>query len=404
MSMRSARVMTDEGFEGATSDPVLLPVTPIHSYVLKIASRCNLNCSYCFVYNAADQSWKQQPKKMSLDVVRQIALRVRQHAERYGMDSVSIILHGGEPLLAGRDHLDTIFEEFEQCFADSTVTLGFGMQSNGLLFSPEIGDVLLKHGATIGISLDGPPEINDRYRVTLRGRPSGSALENRLRMLCSEHYRPVFSGFLCVVHVEADPVAILSYLAGFAPPGLDFILPYDNHDHLPPGKADFEDTTYGQWLIRLFDYWYDNMPQVRVRIFDSLLRIFLGGSPMVESLGLGPVDLIVVETNGDIEAVDSLKAAYDGATKLGYNVFTDDFDAALAHDAIARRQAGADGLCATCQACPVVEFCGGGYLPNRYATANGYDNPSVFCRDLELLIRHVHQRIRPTLSSLGLIS
>src|SRR3954452_15941618 len=77
----------------------------ISSYLLKVASRCNLACDYCYMYAHADQSWVHQPKFMSDDVVALAAERIREHAERHRRDRVAIIFHGGEPLLAGADRL-----------------------------------------------------------------------------------------------------------------------------------------------------------------------------------------------------------------------------------------------------------------------------------------------------------
>ena len=69
------------------------------------------------------------------------------------------------------------------------------------------------------------------------------------------------------------------------------------------------------------------------------------------------------------------------------------------HLAVQNRQKGAAALCQQCQTCPVLAFCGGGYLPNRYSAARGFDNPSVFCTDLETLIRHIHARVAGALDS-----
>jgi len=50
---------------------------------------------------------------------------------------------------------------------------------------------------------------------------------------------------------------------------------------------------------------------------------------------------------------------------------------------------GLAGLWATCQACPIVAVCGGGDLPSRYSRQNGFDNPSVYCSDLQVIIGHI---------------
>jgi len=375
---------------------------PLHTFIVKVASRCNLNCTYCFVYNAADSQWKRQPKRMHPRLMKQLARRIREHAEEHELADVSIVMHGGEPLLLGPRYLTVFFRIFEEQFAQSGIGISFGMQSNGLLFSQSIGDILAQHGATIGVSIDGPPRVNDLTRVDHRGLPSTSRLEEKLRLLSSPRYHSVFSGFLSVINLAADPSETLEYLSSFHPPGVDFILPYDNHDRLPPGKRDFESTEYGRWLVELFDYWFDHLPTLRVRLFDSLLRIMVGGSSTVESIGLGPVDLIVVETDGEIEAVDSLKATYDGATRLGLNIDQHSFCDAVRHPAVHSRQIGLSALPEVCKRCDIVRLCGGGYLPNRYSRARQFNNPSVYCRDLELLIRHIRCRVEPLLKQAGI--
>src|SRR5690606_13363347 len=268
-----------------------------------------------------------------------------------------------------------------------------GMQSNGRLFDEEVGRFCLDHGIRIGITIDVPPAINDRHRDHLLGRASSKRLEQRLGLLTRPRYRDSFGGFLVVVSLEADPVEVFDYLAGFDPPGIDFILPYGHWDRRPPGKDSFESTPYADWFRRLFDHWIEGRSATRIREFDSLMRLLMGGESLVESLGAGVVDLVVVETNGDIEAVDSLKATFEGATSLGFDVRTHELDAVASHVGVRSRQLGAASLCETCRGCPQVEVCGGGYLPNRYSAARGFDNPSIYCHDLQRIIEHVRERV-----------
>lgn len=370
---------------------------PFHTYILKIASRCNLNCDYCFVYNRADQSWKNQPRFMSLETLQNVCERIIEHCKSNKKEEVSIIFHGGEPMLVGARRLEEYILLIKSFLEPASIDFKIGMQSNGLLFDEKIGDVLLKYEVPIGISIDGPPEYNDRHRVNHSGKGSGKELETRLRLLTSTKYKRVFGGFLVVIDPNNDPVRILDYLTQFEPEGVDFILPYDNHDRYPHGKTSFNDTRYGDWLIKLFNYWYENDIPVAIRDFKSIIRMLFNGLTLVESLGLGPVDLVVIETNGDIEAVDSLKASFDGAAALGFNVCDTNFDDAASHLFIKARNLGSDSLCKECRECPVVDICGGGYLPNRYSQSNGFDNPSIFCADLEKLIRHINSSVTATI-------
>ena len=257
------------------------------------------------------------------------------------------------------------------------------------MFSDAIGELLRELQVTLGVSLDGPPAINDRYRVDHRGRPSSARLEAKLRRI-QAHYPDIFAGLLCVVDPQADPVETFEYLESFRPPVVNFLLPLDNHDRWPAEKREASDTVYGEWLRRAFDHWVASPVATKVLFFNSVINLLCGKPALTESHGLGPVDIIVIETNGDMEAVDSLKAAHEGAARLGLNVYNHDLDQAAGALAVRSRQMGLAGLCAACRACPIVGICGGGDLPTRYSRSNGFDNPSVYCGDLQMIIGHIN--------------
>jgi uncharacterized protein len=365
-------------------------LVPFHTYIVKIASRCNLNCSYCFVYNQADHRWQAQPKFMALETLRTLCDRIAEHCLEFNKTQVSVIFHGGEPLLVGPKRLSDYASLIHKILSRNGVDATLGMQSNGTLFTDLIGDVCLVHKISMGISIDGPPYRNDIHRVDHGGRGSSARLEAGLRILTSPRYRSIFSGFLSVVDLETDPVELFEYLATFSPPSIDILLPYDNHDRLPKGKQSPLDTHYGAWMRHLFDHWwYATDGSIGIRSFKSLVRLLIGAESLVESLGLDVVDLVVVETNGDIEAVDSLKATFEGATRLGFDVFSNSFTEVARAGAVRARQMGATSLCATCQQCPHVSACGGGYMPNRYSSKRGFDNVSVYCGDMQMIISRI---------------
>src|SRR3954462_331239 len=87
---------------------------PFRQFLLKVHSRCNIACDYCYVYELADQSWQAQPTVMSDQVVERAAERIAGHAATHGLDEVRVILHGGEPLLAGRDFFRKLTRTFDQ--------------------------------------------------------------------------------------------------------------------------------------------------------------------------------------------------------------------------------------------------------------------------------------------------
>lgn len=346
------------------------------------------------MYNLADTAYREQPGAMSPETVRKAVSAIRAHLDEHGKTNAQFVLHGGEPLLGRAGYLQSFFGIVDEILSPDRYEIRIGIQSNGTLFTRQIGDVLLNRDAGIGISLDGPPAANDRYRVDHRGRGSAARVERALQVLGRDPYRRIFGGFLVVVDVENDPVETYEYLAGFSPPSISFLLPYDNHDRRPKGKSELAATPYADWLIPIFDRWWSDGSPVRIRELDNLIRLLLGGRSRVESFGLDPVDIIVIETNGDIEAVDSLKGTYHGATRLGFNVGSSSLTEVLEHNLVRLRREGLGALAATCTQCELVRTCGSGYLPNRWSAENGFRNPSVYCSDLTKLIRHIYHVIR----------
>src|SRR5436190_19077114 len=77
------------------------PSVPLSQFVLKVHSRCDLACDHCYIYEAADQSWLERPKVISAEIAVRTAQRIAEHARAHKLQAVSVVLHGGEPLLAG---------------------------------------------------------------------------------------------------------------------------------------------------------------------------------------------------------------------------------------------------------------------------------------------------------------
>src|SRR5689334_406356 len=99
---------------------------------MKIVSRCNLNCSYCYMYNLGDKTYRGMPKRMSQETVTALAQRVKEHALRHKIPKVAFILHGGEPLLAGREFISHFASEVRRTL-EPIVQVRLSMQTNGTL-------------------------------------------------------------------------------------------------------------------------------------------------------------------------------------------------------------------------------------------------------------------------------
>ncbi|MFY1583826.1 FxsB family cyclophane-forming radical SAM/SPASM peptide maturase [Micromonospora sp. WMMD734] len=357
-------------------------------FVLKVHARCDLACDHCYIYEHADQSWRRRPARMTSEVLAAAAGRIAEHAAAHQLTDISVILHGGEPLLLGPVRMRDVLAELRRVIGAVT-RLRIGMQTNGVLLSEQFCDLLAEYDVSVGVSLDGGRAANDLHRRFRNGDSSYDQALRALALLRRPAYRRLWSGLLCTVDIRNDPVGVYEALLAQQPPRIDFLLPHANWD-VPPPRPRGATISYGGWLRAIYDRWCADGRPVPVRLYDSLLSTATGGPSGTEMLGLDPVDLAVIETDGEWEQADSLKTAYHGAPATGMTVFSHPADEVAASPQLARRRAGRSGLADECRRCPVVEQCGGGLFAHRYR-AGRFDHPSVYCTDLKELIVHVRE-------------
>ncbi|MEN3611057.1 FxsB family cyclophane-forming radical SAM/SPASM peptide maturase [Plantactinospora sp. ZYX-F-223] len=361
----------------------------LSQYVLKVHSRCDLACDHCYVYQHADQSWRERPREIAPETVRAAATRIAEHAREHGLRRIHLVLHGGEPLLLGPVRLAAVLNRLRATI-EPVAELDLRMQSNGVLLTPRLCDLFAAHGVRVGISLDGDAAANDRHRRFAGGASSHAPVRRALALLRRPEYRHSYAGILCTIDVRNDPIRVYEALLAEAPPRIDLLLPHATWN-APPSRPDGTATPYADWLLRIYRRWVRDGRPVEIRLFDSLLATAAGGRSGTESVGLDPADLAVVETDGAWELADSMKTAYDGAAGIGLDVFQHPADAVLAHPEFVGSQRGLSGLCRTCRQCPVVAQCGGGLRAHRYSDVGGFDNPSVYCADLKELIISINR-------------
>ncbi|WP_326596714.1 FxsB family cyclophane-forming radical SAM/SPASM peptide maturase [Streptomyces sp. NBC_01803] len=382
----------------AARDPVTdgLPPVPFRQFVVKVNSRCNLACRYCYMYFAADPGWRHQPVTASSRTLRHTARRIGEHATAHGLPAVSLVLHGGEPLLSGPAVLGA-FADAVRARVPPGCAVHVTLQTNGVLLTEETLTTLAAHGITVGLSLDGGLARHNGQRVDHAGRPAWPAVERAARLLATGPHRASYAGVLGVIDPATDPAEVYESLLRLAPPAIDFLLPHGNWSRPPPGlpAGPGRPTPYGDWLCAVFDlWWHADRRRTRIRLFQECLALLLGLPAATESLGLQPFTAVVVETDGGVEQVDSLKTAYPGAAATGLDVFRHSFDDALAHPGVTARHTGLAALADTCRSCPLVQVCGGGHYAHRYRDGHGFRNPSVYCADLQRLIRHITAALR----------
>jgi uncharacterized protein len=371
---------------------------PFHEFIVKIHSRCDLSCDYCYMYEMADQSWRERPRRMTMKVAKSAASCIGEHARVHEMTSVDLILHGGEPLLAGPELISYLVKETREA-AGLGVRVNVRVQTNAVGLDGAYLELFHDLGVQVGVSLDGTAEGHDRHRRFASGRGSYAAVSAGLHRICQPRFRHLFNGLLCTVDLRNDPVTTYEALAAFEPPRIDFLLPHGTWETPPPGRdPDGEDSPYGDWLITVFDHWYTR-PTTGIRLFEEIMQLVMNGTSSSEAVGLAPARMVVIETDGSVEQVDSLKATFHGAAATGLHVTRDTLDAALLSPGVVARQLGVMALAAQCRICPIHQVCGGGNYVHRYRPGTGFANPSVYCPDLMRLITHIHEVVHADLSA-----
>jgi uncharacterized protein len=369
---------------------------PFRQFVLKVHSRCDLACDHCYVYEHADQSWRGRPRELAAATAAQAGRRIAEHARAHGLARVGVVVHGGEPLLLGAERMRETLAALCREAAPAT-RLDLRVHTNGVRLDEAFLDLFAEYGVRVGVSLDGGRAANDRHRLYRDGRSSYDQVLGALVRLRGPRHRHLYSGLLCTVDLANDPVEVYRGLLAQEPPRIDLLLPHATWEHQPPGLGTPRDPDrpmdgageYARWFAAVFDAWDADGRPVPIRTFESVLAAYAGRPVGTEALGLDPVDLLVIETDGALEQVDSLKTAYDGAAATGLDVWRHSLDEAAAVPGIAVRQLGLDGVSAVCRECELVRICGGGLYPHRYRPGHGFANPSVYCADLKHLITHV---------------
>lgn len=371
----------------------------IDTVLLKVASRCNLDCSYCYVFNMGDEGWRRQPKRLSPVVEQAIVSRLSQLLQDQGRP-FSIVLHGGEPLLLGHDRLRTLFA----AITAAVPSCGLHIQTNGTLLDSDILDLCAQYGVGVSVSLDGPEDVNDGFRVDLRGRGSFVHVINGVQRL-TEHpsQTALFSGLLAVVDPRSDPDEVYFFFKETGTPSVDFLYRDGNHTALPFGKSSSSSTEYGTWMTRILDLYLADATPPRIRVLDDMIKLVLGGRARKEGIGVSDYGIVVIDTDGTISKNDTLKSTADGADafKTPWSVLLHRLSDVVATEEFRSYHEAQRPTSSICKACPDLHVCGGGMPAHRWSDENGLDNPSVFCADQRLLIERIREHLREQLGEVA---
>ena len=353
-------------------DFIAFPDQPISQLLVKVASRCNIDCSYCYWFR--DAAVYDKPKLMSADVLHRLLQRIEEHVAKNSLIDFPIILHGGEPLLWGVENFHRFAEGCEAISSRTGCEIPIAVTTNGILIDEEWLNCFEARNISVAISLDGPEHIHDVHRRTFQGTGTHAAVERAARMLVS---RDIGVSALAVCNPAYQPKQYVDFFAECGISNYDIMIPDATVDEKPPSIASFYNA--------LFDLWLEanrSTPTVNIRIIADMITALLGNNSPTEGVGHQPIELCTVMTDGSVEAHDVLRIAGDGSTNTRFNIFDHAIDEVRNEPRWKAARDASINLCDTCRQCKFMNACGGGYLPHRFSKKNGYDNPSVYCGDL----------------------
>jgi len=317
--------------------------------------------------------------------------RIRLHCLLTGQKDVTLLFHGGEPCLLDTKRFDSWCTGAHQTL-DDIATVHFMLQSNGTLLNERWAQVFQKHQVRVGISMDGPRERHNLFRVDHKGQGSYDKVAQGLAVLRNAG---IPFTLLSVIPLGSDPLTIHTHFMSLGCSSISYILPDFSHDTIAPVLEEYGPTPCADFLIPIFDYWWFNGTlDVRITNFWNMARLILGGESGIDSLGNRPLRFAFIETDGEIEGLDVLRVCKDGITATGLNVRQHDFVDILQVSSLhAHAIFKGMPLPDDCRACPERTTCAGGYLPHRYSVMRGFNNASIWCADLLKLFAHVRQRM-----------
>ena len=356
----------------------------VRSLIVKLASRCNLDCDYCYIYHAHDDTWKSMPFKMGAETVRNLinTIAFLYKEQQY---KPLIAFHGGEPLLFGIKNFVELIQKILEAVPNARLTI----QTNGTVYSRELELALIRFSKNLSFSLsiDGFEEENDRHRLDRRGRSRYTQITDTIK---KAQRAQILDNILMVVDVENSAERTFSFMHWAKAKSFNLILRDGDHNNLPAGKSSFDSTEVGRWLLDFAKLYFASKPTFQVQFLDEILNAFIYKQKHIkrQRYNIQKVDL-TVDTDGEIKLVDTLRVNAKGNDfASGHMVSPKGLETVLKSDEVSLYIQSEQNYHVECKNCQFLNLCGGGYLQHRWREGS-YNNPSVYCSDYKFLFHKI---------------
>jgi uncharacterized protein len=347
-----------------------------------IGPLCNLACSYCYYI-------QKQPLHASIESLRMsdalLEEYVVQHIAATHRPTIAFSWHGGEPTLLGLDYFKKIVA-LQRKHLPRGKRIFNGMQTNGILLDEEWCGFLAAEGFGVGLSLDGPQELHDRYRLTGGNEPTHRQALRGFELL---KHSGITCDILCAVHDQnvRHPLQVYRYFKQIGGQYISFLPIVMKMPESEPEPCTVPAEGYGSFLCAIFDEWTQrDIGRVSVQIFEEAIRSLRGLEHSLCIFRKTCGEIPVIEHNGDFFSCDHF---VDAAHRLG-NILEVPFAQLL--DSPTQRafgEAKRDALPCYCRQCEVLDMCNGGCPKDRFLpTPEGQAGLNYLCAGFKRFFTH----------------
>jgi len=343
---------------------------------------CNLDCRYCYYLGKKDLYPKAESYRMPDDLLEDYIVR---HIEACPRPTILFSWHGGEPTVLGVDYFRRIVA-LQRKHRPSGREILNGIQTNGTLLDEEWCRFLAAERFYVGLSLDGPKELHDRYRVAKGNRPTHKRVMQSLRLL--QRHR-ISSDILCVVHEHnvRRPLAVYRFFKEIGADYLQFLPLVERRDGGEVSPETVPPEAYGAFLRAIFHEWIrQDIGRIGIQLFDESARPFLGMEHALclfrETCG----DFPVIEHNGDFYSCDHFVDREHYIGNIREKPLVEMLESPAQREFGNRKR---DALPRYCRECDVLAMCNGGCPKDRFArTPEGEAGLNYLCAGLKGFFTH----------------
>ena len=349
-----------------------------------IGSICNLDCQYCYYLKKEQLYPEGEPFRMPHDILEEYIV---QHIDASPETAIRFSWHGGEPTVLGLDYFRKIVA-LQRKHQPPDRRIANGIQTNGTLLDEDWCRFLATEGFAVGLSLDGPPEMHDRYRVTKDGKPTHEQTMRGYELL--QKHR-VYTDILCVVnaHNAQSPLQVYRFFKQINAQHITFLPMVEPQPDTKSGVSPITvpAEAWGTFLCTIFDEWREqDIGRVKIQVFEEAARTAFNQEHSLCIFRPTCGDIPVIEHNGDFFSCDHY---VDAEHQLGNITKTPLVELLESPAQRAFGRAKLETLPRFCRECDVRPMCNGECPKNRFLrTPDGEPGQNYLCAGYKRFFTH----------------